>query len=37
MLEITQWLEKHPKVEKVNYPRLESSKYHTLAKKTLEE
>jgi len=34
-LEIAQWLEKHPKVEKVNYPGLESSKYHTLAKKYL--
>ncbi len=34
-LEIARWLEKHPKVEKVNYPGLESSKYHTLAKKYL--
>jgi len=34
-LEIAQWLEKHPKVEYVNYPGLESSKYHTLAKKYL--
>ena len=34
-LEIAQWLENHPKVEKVNYPGLESSKYHTLAKKYL--
>lgn len=34
-LEIAQWLEKHPKVEKVNYPGLESSKYNTLAKKYL--
>ena len=34
-LEIAHWLEKHPKVEKVNYPGLESSKYHTLAKKYL--
>ena len=34
-LEIAQWLEKHPKIEKVNYPGLESSKYHTLAKKYL--
>ncbi len=34
-LEVARWLEKHPKVEKVNYPGLESSKYHTLAKKYL--
>ena len=34
-LEIARWLENHPKVEKVNYPGLESSKYHTLAKKYL--
>ncbi|HOO95857.1 MAG TPA: O-acetylhomoserine aminocarboxypropyltransferase/cysteine synthase [Proteiniphilum sp.] len=34
-LEIARWLEKHPKVEKVNYPGLESSKYHSLAKKYL--
>lgn len=34
-LEIAQWLEKHPKVEKVNYPGLESNKYHSLAKKYL--
>jgi O-acetylhomoserine/O-acetylserine sulfhydrylase len=34
-LEIARWLEKHPKVEKVNYPGLESSKYHALAKKYL--
>jgi O-acetylhomoserine (thiol)-lyase len=34
-LEIARWLEKHPKVEKVNYPGLESSKYHDLAKKYL--
>ena len=34
-LEIARWLEKHPKVEKVNYPGLESNKYHTLAKKYL--
>ena len=27
------WLEAHPKVEYVNYPGLESSPYHTLAKK----
>ncbi|MDR2937842.1 MAG: O-acetylhomoserine aminocarboxypropyltransferase/cysteine synthase [Prevotellaceae bacterium] len=34
-LELAQWLEKHPKVERVNYPGLRSSKYHTLAKKYL--
>jgi O-acetylhomoserine/O-acetylserine sulfhydrylase len=34
-LEIARWLEKHPKVEKVNYPGLESSPYHLLAKKYL--
>ncbi|MDX9777114.1 MAG: PLP-dependent transferase, partial [Petrimonas sp.] len=34
-LEIARWLEKHPKVEKVNYPGLESSKYNALAKKYL--
>jgi O-acetylhomoserine (thiol)-lyase len=34
-LEIAKWLEQHPKVEKVNYPGLESSKYHKLAKKYL--
>ncbi|MDR3273436.1 MAG: O-acetylhomoserine aminocarboxypropyltransferase/cysteine synthase [Flavobacteriaceae bacterium] len=32
-LELALWLEKHPKIEYVNYPGLESSKYHTLAKK----
>lgn len=32
-LAIAQWLEEHPKVEYVNYPGLESSPYHTLAKK----
>ena len=30
------WLEKHPKVESVNYPGLKSSKYHDLALKYLE-
>lgn len=30
-----EWLEQHPQVEKVNYPGLPSSKYHTLAKKYL--
>lgn len=32
-LVVAKWLEKHPKVEYVNYPGLESSPYHTLAKK----
>ena len=34
-LELAKWLEKHPKVESVNYAGLESSKYHNLAKKYL--
>ena len=34
-LEIANWLEKHPMVEKVSYPGLESSPYHKLAKKYL--
>jgi O-acetylhomoserine (thiol)-lyase len=34
-LELAKWLEKHPKVEKVSYPGLESSPYHKLAKKYL--
>ena len=34
-LELAKWLEAHPQVEKVNYPGLESSPYHTLAKKYL--
>lgn len=34
-LELAKWLEKRPEVEYVNYPGLESSKYHTLAKKYL--
>lgn len=34
-LEMARWLEQHPKVERVNYPGLESSKYHALAKKYL--
>jgi len=34
-LDLAKWLEKHPKVQSVNYPGLESSKYHTLAKKYL--
>lgn len=35
-LEIAQWLEKHPKVEKVDYPGLASSPYNALAKKYLQ-
>lgn len=34
-LSLAHWLENHPKVEKVNYPGLESNKYNTLAKKYL--
>jgi O-acetylhomoserine/O-acetylserine sulfhydrylase len=34
-LELAKWLEKHPKVSKVNYPGLASSPYHELAKKYL--
>lgn len=34
-LKLAQWLENHPQVESVNYIGLESSKYHTLAKKYL--
>jgi len=34
-LELAKWLEQHPKVESVNYPGLESSPYHQLAKKYL--
>ncbi|MBC8053480.1 MAG: O-acetylhomoserine aminocarboxypropyltransferase/cysteine synthase [Sphingobacteriaceae bacterium] len=34
-LELAKWLESHPLVEKVNYPGLESSPYHGLAKKYL--
>jgi O-acetylhomoserine/O-acetylserine sulfhydrylase len=34
-LALAQWLEKHPEVENVNYPGLESSTYHKLAKKYL--
>jgi O-acetylhomoserine (thiol)-lyase len=30
---LAEWLEKHPKVEYVNYPGLKSSKYHKLAQK----
>jgi O-acetylhomoserine/O-acetylserine sulfhydrylase len=34
-LELAKWLEQHPQVASVNYPGLESSKYHALAKKYL--
>ena len=34
-LQLAKWLEKHPQVETVNYPGLESSSYHSLAKKYL--
>jgi O-acetylhomoserine (thiol)-lyase len=34
-LEIAKWLSKHPKVEYVDYPGLENSPYHQLAKKYL--
>ena len=34
-LELAKWLEKHPQVEKVNYPGLPSSPQHALAKKYL--
>lgn len=34
-LALTQWFEQHPQVEHVNYPGLESSPYHDLAKKYL--
>lgn len=34
-LALAQWLENHPQVESVNYPGLESSSYHPLAKKYL--
>lgn len=34
-LALAEWLEKHPKVEYVNYPGLKSSKYYSLAKKYL--
>lgn len=34
-LELAKWLEQHPKVEKVNYPGLESSPNHVNAKKYL--
>jgi len=35
-LELAQWLEKHPRVEFVNYPGLRSSPYHDLANKYLQ-
>jgi len=34
-LQLAKWLEQHPQVVKVNYPGLESSPYHNLAKKYL--
>lgn len=34
-LKVAKWLEAHPKIESVNYPGLESSPYHELAKKYL--
>jgi O-acetylhomoserine (thiol)-lyase len=34
-LTLATWLEKHPNVERVNYPGLESSPYHNLAKRYL--
>lgn len=34
-LELAKWLETHPKVQKVNYPGLDSSPYNALAKKYL--
>lgn len=34
-LALAQWLEAHPLIESVNYPGLESSTYHKLAKKYL--
>jgi O-acetylhomoserine/O-acetylserine sulfhydrylase len=34
-LSLAQWLEHHPLIESVNYPGLESSTYHKLAKKYL--
>jgi O-acetylhomoserine (thiol)-lyase len=34
-LKLAYWLERHPLVERVNYPGLESSKYYPLAKKYL--
>jgi O-acetylhomoserine (thiol)-lyase len=34
-LELAKWLQKHPQVAGVNYPGLETSPYHTVAKKYL--
>jgi O-acetylhomoserine/O-acetylserine sulfhydrylase len=34
-IQLAEWLEKHPKVEYVNYPGLKSSKYYELGKKYL--
>ncbi len=34
-LTLAQWLSKHPEIEAVNYPGLESSRFHALAKKYL--
>jgi O-acetylhomoserine (thiol)-lyase len=34
-MELALWLQKHPKVESVNYPGLPDNKYHQLAKKYL--
>jgi O-acetylhomoserine/O-acetylserine sulfhydrylase len=34
-LDLAKWLDAHPQVESVNYPGLETSSYHTLAKKYL--
>jgi len=34
-LELAKWLEQHPQVESVNYPGLESNRYHVNAKKYL--
>lgn len=34
-LELAKWLEQHPQVENVNYPGLESNRYHSNAKKYL--
>jgi O-acetylhomoserine/O-acetylserine sulfhydrylase len=34
-LELAKWLEQHPQVAKVNYPGLQASPYHQLAKKYL--
>ncbi len=34
-LELAKWLEKHPQIESVSYPGLESSPHHSLAKKYL--